>query len=96
MGSPQKTEKNRTLSRYSPKAFAARNFGFLHPNSKRLIARLHLLLKFKPAQIALSPRPAMACPCCGAAMAIVRTRLPSALARANAPPLARREAAPTM
>lgn len=85
------------LQHVLPRRFQrARNFGFLHSNSKRLIALLHLVLKFVPAQVALSPRPAMACPCCGAAMAVVRTRLPSALASANAPPLARREAAPIM
>jgi hypothetical protein len=34
-----------------PKGFRrARNFGFLHPNSKRLIALLHLLLKFDPSR----------------------------------------------
>jgi hypothetical protein len=85
------------LQHVLPKGFQrARNFGFLHPNSKRLIALLHLLLKFVPAQVVLSPRPAMACPCCGASMGVVRTRLPSALASAAAPPLAQREAAPTM
>ena len=53
----------------------ARNFGFLHPNCKRLIALLHVLLKFVPVQVvtALRPRPAILCPCCGAAMKIVRT-----------------------
>jgi hypothetical protein len=34
-----------------PKGFHhARNFGFLHPNSKRLIALLHSLLGFDPQQ----------------------------------------------
>ena len=53
----------------------ARNFGFLHPNCKRLIALLHLLLKFVPPAMAavLKPRPAIPCPCCGKAMRIVQT-----------------------
>jgi hypothetical protein len=34
-----------------PKGFRrARNFGFLHPNCKRLIALLHVLLKFAPGR----------------------------------------------
>lgn len=53
----------------------ARNFGFLHPNCKRLIALLHVLLKFVPPQIVAvtKPRPPFLCPCCGAAMRIVQT-----------------------
>ncbi len=53
----------------------ARNFGFLHPNCKRLIKLLHLLLKFVPPPLAavLKPRPAVLCPCCGNAMRIVQT-----------------------
>ena len=53
----------------------ARNFGFLHPNCKRLIALLHLLLKFVPVPLALKPRPHWVCPCCGAPMRIVKTRI---------------------
>ena len=35
-----------------PKGFRrARNFGFLHPNSKRLIALLHLVLKLAPSPV---------------------------------------------
>jgi Putative transposase len=57
----------------------ARNFGFLHPNCKRLIALLHLLLKFAPAQALLwiKKRAPIPCPCCGAEMAIVKTRIRS-------------------
>lgn len=53
----------------------ARNFGFLHPNCKRLIALLHVVLKFVPTQFrALTkPRPPLLCPCCGTAMKIVQT-----------------------
>jgi len=63
-----------------PKGFRrARNFGFLHPNCKRLIALLHLLLKFDPARALawLKPRAPILCPCCGAVMVIVRTRIRS-------------------
>ena len=66
-----------------PKGFRrARNFGFLHPNSKRLIALLHLLLKFDPARALawIKPRVPFLCSCCGAAMTIVRTRIRSLLA----------------
>lgn len=78
-----------------PKGFRrARNFGFLHPNSKRLIALLQVVLKFIPAQIVLTPRPAMGCPCCGGVMAVVKTRLPSS--RGAPPPMAKRETVPTL
>lgn len=69
----------------------ARNFGFLHPNCKRLIALLHVLLKFVPPQIAagVKERPPIACPCCGAVMKIVRTRVHSLFPRpAPTPPVA--------
>jgi hypothetical protein len=85
------------LQHVLPKGFQrARNFGFLHPNSKRLIVLLHILLKFVPDTAPRTPRPTLACPCCGGTMAVVRTRLPSALASAAAPPLARREVALTL
>lgn len=60
----------------------ARNYGFLHPNSKRLIALLQRLVFKLPA-----PRPAvklerstLRCTCCGAAMRIIARRVPAALA----------------
>ena len=68
-----------------PKGFRrARNYGFLHANCKRLIALLHLLLQFDPHRFAppRKERPAMLCPCCGAVMAIVRTRI-----RSTSPPV---------
>ena len=57
----------------------ARNFGFLHPNCKRLIALLHVLLKFVPdlALAGFKERAHILCPCCAAVMKIVRTRLRS-------------------
>lgn len=75
------------LQHVLPKGFRrARNFGFLHPNSKRLIQLLQLLLKLDPGRAfeAVKPRPALVCPCCGANMIIVRTRIRPP----QAPPLA--------
>lgn len=66
------------LQHVLPKGFRrARNFGILHANCKRLITLLHLLLKFLPprATAMLRKRSPIACPCCGAAMSIVQTRL---------------------
>lgn len=83
------------LQHVLPKGFRrARNFGFLHPNCKRLIALLHLLLKFVPAAaIWVKPRPPMLCACCGAVMVIVRTRIRSAGAGAAPVPIVERETA---
>jgi hypothetical protein len=77
------------LQHVLPKGFRrARNYGFLHPNSKRLIALLRLLvfkLPASPAQPAEpARRPALRCTCCGAAMFIVRRRMPAGAS----PPLA--------
>jgi len=66
------------LQHVLPKGFRrARNFGFLHPNCKRLIALLQLLLKFAPAPVGtwVKARAPVLCPCCGAAMVIVKTCL---------------------
>jgi putative transposase/transposase-like zinc-binding protein len=64
------------LQHVLPKGFRrARNFGFLHPNSKRLIGLLHLLLKFAPPPAPLRQCPSLRCPCCDAVMVIVRTRI---------------------
>lgn len=63
-----------------PKGFRrARNFGFLHPNSKRLLQILHLVLKFDPSRALawMKKRPSMACRCCGGEMEIVKTRIPA-------------------
>jgi hypothetical protein len=66
------------LQHVLPKGFRrARNFGFLHPNCKRLIALVHLLLMFSPAASVpyLRPRTPFVCACCGALMRIVRTMI---------------------
>ena len=66
------------LQHVLPKGFRqARNFGFLHPNCKRLIALLQVVLKCLPAPVGawLKARAPVLCPCCGAAMVIVKTGL---------------------
>ena len=68
------------LQHVLPKGFPrARNFGFLHPNCRRLIALLHLLLKFDPGRALawFKERAPILCTCCGAVMMIVKTRLRS-------------------
>ena len=62
-----------------PKGFRrARNYGFLHPNSKALIALIQVLLAAAPPPIIDAPvRAPITCPCCGAPMVIVRTRIRS-------------------
>lgn len=67
------------LQHVLPKGFRrARSFGFLHPNSKRLIQVVQWLHKQDVAGALreLSPRPRMKCPCCGAEMRVLQTRLP--------------------
>ena len=68
------------LQHVLPRGFRrARNFGFLHPNRKRLIALLHLLLKFDPARTVawVKLRAPILCTCCGAVMKIVKTQIRS-------------------
>ena len=69
----------RVLQHVLPKGFRrARNFGFLHPNSKGVIKLIHDLLKFDPSKIlrTLKPRPQLNCQCCGGAMIVGRRRIP--------------------
>lgn len=71
------------LQHVLPKGFRrARNFGFLHPNSKRLILILQYLLKLDPNRTSawLRKRPQWGCPCCGAKMRVLETRLPALFA----------------
>jgi hypothetical protein len=79
------------LQHVLPKGFRrARNFGFLHPNCKRLIALLHLLLKFAPGRARdwVKARAPILCSCCGAVMVIVRTRIRTRFAGPAPVPLA--------
>lgn len=78
------------LQHVLPKGFRrARNFGFLHPNCKRLIALLHLLLRFAPvpALAWVKQRAPILCACCGAVMVIVKTRIRSGIEGAMPVPL---------
>jgi hypothetical protein len=66
------------LQHVLPKGFRrARNFGFLHPNSKRLIALLQYLLGLNLHQALawMKKRPPIKCRCCGGEMKIVKTRI---------------------
>ena len=82
------------LQHVLPKGFRRpRNFGFLHPNCKRLIALLHLLLKFAPGRALawFKQRAPILCSCCGAVMVIVKTRLRSRFSGPLPIPLATQE-----
>jgi hypothetical protein len=62
-----------------PKGFwQARNFSFLHSNSKRLIHLLQVLLGVNPNQALawLRKRPVLKCHYCGGDMSIVKTQMP--------------------
>jgi len=66
------------LQHVLPKRFRrTRNFGFLHPNSKRLIQVIQLLLGLDPnwALAWIKERPKMLCRCCGETMTIIKTRI---------------------
>jgi len=75
------------LQHVLPKSFRrARNFGFLHPNSKSLIQVLQLICHFDPnrALAWMRKRPPMTCSCCGGTMTILKTRIRSMLSSAVA------------
>jgi len=66
------------LQHVLPKGFRrTRNFGFLHPNSKSLIALLQSLggINVNRALAWLRVRPKFVCKCCGGLMKIIRTRI---------------------
>lgn len=66
------------LQHILPKGFRrARNFGFLHPNCKRQITLLQILLRVHLQAIHPRPRPAMICACCGGIKRIMQTRIQS-------------------
>ena len=78
------------LQHVLPKGFRrARNFGFLHPNCKRLIALLHVVLKFDPGRSMtwIKERAPILCSCCGAVMVIVKTRIRSVFAGGVSAPI---------
>jgi hypothetical protein len=66
------------LQHILPKGFRrARNFGFLHPNCKRQITLLQILLRVQRPAIMPTPRPVMICACCGGTKRILQTRIES-------------------
>jgi hypothetical protein len=78
------------LQHVLPKGFRrARNFGFLHPNSKRPIALLQYLLglDLKRALAWIKPRTRLSCPCCGGEMKIIKTRISPSLSGPPAVPI---------
>jgi len=68
-----------------PRGFRrTRCYGFLHPCSKKLIRFLQMVLRvnlFSAFVRKLKERPTITCPVCGAAMEIIRTRIPKPSAR---------------
>jgi hypothetical protein len=63
-----------------PKGFRrARNYGFLHPCSKKLIRILQLVLRVNPLKMIkkMKERPNIACPACGSKMKIILTMMPN-------------------
>ncbi len=69
----------RVLQHVLPKGFRrTRNYGFLHPNSKGMIRILQIMNKLDPKKLlpVIRQRPQMKCECCGAVMAVKRTRIP--------------------
>lgn len=73
------------LQHVLPKGFRrTRNYGFVHPNSKRLIALLRLLVfKQPPAAPPPTQRAQLLCRCCGAPMVVIKRRI---LPASGAPP----------
>ena len=87
------------LQHVLPKGFRrARNFGFLHPNSKRLIAVVQYLFGFDPkrALAFLKPRPEIKCPRCGAPMKIIQTRITPSLSASPPVPTGEKAGAAVM
>jgi hypothetical protein len=71
-----------------PKRFRrARNYGFLHPNSKKVISILHYFIKWTAKALSdfvkkmASKLPKVICEKCGGEMEIVKTQLPFFMAR---------------
>ena len=78
------------LQHVLPKGFRrARNFGFLHPNSKRLIGIIQYLFGLDPNRAVswMRARPLWSCPCCGAKMNVLKTRLKPCFANSTMVPV---------
>lgn len=78
------------LQHVLPRGFRrARNYGFLHPNSKTLITLIHLLLKFDPKRWLpkIKPLPQVRCECCGGVMMIIATQIKAKIKTINPKPI---------
>jgi len=67
------------LQHILPRGFRrARDYGFLHPNSKKLIKIIQWMFCLNPKKYSekIKKRKRMICSCCGAFMKIIETRLP--------------------
>ncbi len=79
----------RVLQHILPRGFRrARDYGFLHPNSKKLIQILQWVFRLNPALwiAKIKPRKRMLCSCCGGLMDIVKTQINSLLPLAQLNP----------
>jgi len=75
----------RLLQHVLPRRFhRARNFGFLHPNSKVLIQVIQSLKGIDPNRVFfwIKPRPRITCPCCGGSMTVIKRQIPPLPSRA--------------
>jgi len=78
------------LQHILPRGFRrARNYGFLHPNSKKIIKIIQWIFRLNPQKWigAEMPRKKIKCPCCGNLMHIVTVRLPAAFALPKPKPI---------
>jgi len=76
------------LQHILPKGFRrARNFGFLHPNSKQLIQVIQYRfgVNINRALGLFKKRVQWLCPCCKAKMKIIKTQIPVQLAKSPLP-----------
>lgn len=64
------------LQHILPRGFRrARDFGFLHANSKRMMTQLQLKLKIIPIPYTPRARPPYICACCGGIKSVIKTRI---------------------
>ena len=79
------------LQHILPRGFRrARDYGFLHPNSKKLIMILQWVFRLNPSRYIgtkIKPRKRMICSCCGAFMNIVLVRIPASVRLAQLNPI---------
>lgn len=87
------------LQHVLPKGFRrTRNFGFLHPNSKRLIALLQYVkgINLNKTLTWFRPLPQFTCKCCGGVMKIIKTMIPQLIRFMYIPKLTGKETGQVM